>query len=136
MATRRKLLTSAATVAAGCTVLLLAGCSSTSTATSTATGAAGSGTTAASSSAAADTIIIQSFMFHPMALTVDPGATITVTNKDSATHTVTSTTSPPAFNSGNVAPGATVTFHAPDKAGTYSYICDIHQYMQGTLTVK
>jgi plastocyanin len=137
MATRRKFLTSAATVAAGCTVLLLAGCSSTSTATSTATGTTGSGTTATSSAAtSSDSIVIQSFMFHPMALTVDPGATITVTNKDSATHTVTSTTSPPAFNSGNVAPGATVTFHAPDKAGTYSYICDIHQYMTGTLTVK
>jgi plastocyanin len=136
MDTRRKLLTSAATAVAGCTVLLLAGCSSTSTATSTATGAAGSGTTAASSSAAADTIVIQSFMFHPMALTVDPGATVTVTNKDSATHTVTSTTNPPAFNSGNVAPGATVTFHAPDKAGTYSYICNIHQYMQGTIVVR
>lgn len=132
---RHQLLTSAATAVAGCTVLLLAGCSSTSGATSTGT-VGPSGTTSASSAAAPDTIVIQDFMFHPMALTVDPGATITVTNKDSATHTVTSTATPQAFNSGNVAPGATVTFHAPEKAGNYGYICDIHQYMQGTLTVK
>lgn len=132
---RRQLLTTAATAVAGCTVLLLAGCSSTSTATSTGT-AGSSGTSSASSAAASDTIVIQDFMFHPMALTVAPDATITVTNKDSATHTVTSTTTPQAFNSGNVAPGATVTFRAPDKAGTYTYICNIHQYMQGTLTVQ
>ena len=139
---RRQLLGTAATAMAGCAVLLLAGCSSTSTSntTSTSTGAAGSTASSTASSAAgssaSDTIVIQNFMFSPMALTVDPGATITVTNKDSTTHTLTSSASPPAFNSGDVAPGATVTFHAPDKAGTYAYICSIHQYMQGTLTVK
>ena len=132
----RQLLTSAATAVAGCTVLLLAGCSSSSPATSTPAGTTGSTTSAAAGSSASDTIVIQDFMFHPMALTVAPDATITVTNKDSATHTVTSTSTPQAFNSGNVAPGATVTFHAPDKAGTYTYICNIHQYMQGTLTVQ
>jgi plastocyanin len=138
---RRQLLTSATTAVAGCTLLVLAGCSSTTSATSTSTGAAGGATSASSASGgttstASDTIVIQDFMFHPMTLTVKPDAVITVTNKDTATHTVTSTGSPQAFNSGNVAPGATVTFHAPDKAGTYSYICNIHQYMQGTLTVQ
>jgi len=135
---RRQLLGTAANAMAGCAVLLLAGCSSTSTsnATSTSTGAAGSTASSAAGSSASDTIVIQNFMFMPMALTVDPGATITVTNKDSTTHTLTSSASPPAFNSGDVAPGKTVTFHAPDKAGTYAYICSIHQYMQGTLTVK
>jgi plastocyanin len=133
----RQLLTAATAAVAGCTVLLLAGCSSTPSATSASTGAAGStASSAMPGSAASDTIVIQGFMFHPMALTVDPGATITVVNKDTATHTVSSTSMPQAFNSGNVAPGATMTIHAPDKAGTYSYICDIHQYMQGTLTVK
>jgi plastocyanin len=135
MVKRRQFLTTAAAAVAGCSMLLLAGCSSTSSATATSTGL--TTTAAASGSAAsASTIVIQDFMFHPMVLTVDPGATITVVNKDSATHTVTSTTTPPAFTSGNVAPGTTVTFHAPEKAGTYSYICNIHQYMQGTLTVK
>ena len=138
MAKHRQLLTTVnvAVAVAGCTVLLLAGCSSTSSATSASTGTAGSTASGMSSSATSDTIVIQGFMFHPMALTVDPGATITVVNKDTATHTVTSTSTPQAFNSGDVAPGATMTIHAPDKAGTYSYICDIHQYMQGTLTVK
>ena len=135
MVKRRKFLTTAAAAVAGCSMLLLAGCSSTSSATATSTGSTAAAA-ASGSAASASTIVIQDFMFHPMALTVDPGATITVLNKDSATHTVTSTTTPPAFNSGDVAPGATVTFHAPEKAGTYSYICNIHQYMQGTLTVK
>ena len=114
----------------GAAMLLLAGCSSTGSSHPNATGSS------AAASTAPDTIVIQDFMFHPMALTVNPGATVTVINKDSATHTVTSTATPHAFDSGNVAPGATVTFHAPDKPGSYSYICDIHQYMQGTITVS
>jgi plastocyanin len=114
----------------GAAMLLLAGCSSTGSPHPNATGSS------AAASTAPDTIVIQDFMFHPMALTVNPGATVTVINKDSATHTVTSTATPHAFDSGNVAPGATVTFHAPDKPGSYSYICDIHQYMQGTITVS
>jgi plastocyanin len=57
-------------------------------------------------------------------------------NKDGVTHTVTSTASPASFDSGDVAAGATVTFKAPTKAGSYSYICSIHTYMHGTLTVQ
>jgi plastocyanin len=41
-----------------------------------------------------------------------------------------------AFDTGDVSPGRTVTFTAPSKPGSYSYICDIHQYMAGTLIVK
>jgi plastocyanin len=40
------------------------------------------------------------------------------------------------FSPMNIAPGKSVTFTAPTTAGTYSYICQIHQYMNGTLTVK
>ncbi len=73
-------------------------------------------------------------MFSPMSLSVSPGATVTVKNEDSATHTVTA--SDKSFDTGDVAPGGTKTFTAPKKAGSYSYICSIHNYMQGTLTVK
>lgn len=95
---------------------------------------AGNATTTASTSAP-NTITIKNFMFAPMTLTASPGAKITVVNQDSAAHTVTAT-GDKAFDTGDVGPGKTMTFTAPAKAGSYSYICDIHQYMTGTLVVK
>jgi plastocyanin len=86
------------------------------------------------SSSTGSHITISNFMFSPMALTVSPGATIRVTNKDSATHTLTATDG--QFNTGNVTQNQTKTFKAPMQAGTYHYICNIHQYMMGSVTVK
>ncbi|WP_327366011.1 cupredoxin domain-containing protein [Streptomyces sp. NBC_01217] len=80
-------------------------------------------------------VTIKDFAFGPARLTVAPGTLITVVNEDSATHTVTAT-SGKAFDTGDVASGRTVTFTAPDKAGTYPYICTIHPYMKGSLTVR
>jgi plastocyanin len=77
-------------------------------------------------------ITITNYMFAPMTLTVKPGATIRVTNKDSATHTLTGT----GFDTGDIGQNQTKTFTAPTKPGHYSYICNIHQYMKGTLTVS
>ena len=96
---------------------------------SSATTKPSSGTTSANA-----TIIIKNFAFHPALLDVTPGERITVHNEDPVTHTVTSTTH--AFNTGDVSPGATVTFTAPTKAGTYPYICVIHPFMHGTLHVS
>ena len=73
-------------------------------------------------------------MFSPMSITVAPGATIKVTNKDAATHTLTATGG--QFDSGNIAQNQTKTFTAPTKAGAYHYICNIHQFMVGTITVS
>ena len=73
-------------------------------------------------------------MFSPMELTVSPGATISVTNMDSSTHTLTATDG--QFNTGDVTQNQTKTFKAPMKAGAYHYICNIHQYMMGSITVK
>jgi plastocyanin len=73
-------------------------------------------------------------MFSPMTASVAPGSTVSVTNKDSVTHTLTATGG--QFNTGNIGPGQTKTFTAPSKAGTYSYICNIHQYMMGTIVVR
>jgi plastocyanin len=101
-----------------------------------ATSAASSAAAGASASTGPDTIVIQNFAFHPASLSVPPGTTVTVINRDSTTHTVTSTANPKAFDTGDVAPGASVTFHAPAHAGAYAYICQIHQYMQGLLTVE
>ena len=74
-------------------------------------------------------------MFSPMSLTVKPGATVTVTNKDSATHTLTAAGSG-GFNTGDITHNQSKTFKAPMKSGTYHYICNIHQYMMGTITVS
>ena len=124
------------TVTLAASALLLAGCSSSGTSSSgTATATTGSATTS-SAAAAADTIVIKNFSFSPAALAVAPGTKVTVTNEDSVTHTLTSTASPHAFDTGDVSAGATLTFTAPTKAGTYAYICSIHTYMHGTLTVS
>jgi plastocyanin len=128
---------SATVLALACAAVLLAGCSSSSSAgPSTATTATAPGVAPASSPAvASDTIIIKNFAFAPADLTVAPGTKVTVTNQDSVTHTVTATGAK-AFDTGDVNAGATVTFTAPATAGSYPYICSIHTYMHGTLTVS
>jgi plastocyanin len=80
------------------------------------------------------TITIKNFAFSPSTLTVAAGARVTVHNDDSATHTVRAVSG--AFNTGDVGPGGTVTFTAPTTAGSYPYICMIHQFMQATLIVS
>ncbi len=82
----------------------------------------------------ADTIVIRNFAFSPGTITVAPGATVTVRNEDQATHTVTATGK--AFDTGNVPGGGTATFKAPTRPGRYAYICQIHQYMTGSLDVS
>ena len=139
--------TAAATLLAAATALTLTACSgssshpaATSTSAPTATSsspssAATSTSTATSAPAGASQIIISNFAFSPADLSVTPGQTVTVVNKDSTAHTLTATNGK-AFDTGDIAPAATATFTAPMTAGTYSYICTIHQFMRGTLTVK
>jgi plastocyanin len=85
---------------------------------------------------AADTIVINNFAFRPSSMTVKPGATVTVHNTDSTTHTLTEKASPRLFNTGDISPGQTKTFKAPTKPGRYPYFCTIHQFMTGTLIVS
>ena len=114
--------------AAGLAGLLLAACGGGS-------GAAPSATSrGAGAAVAANTVTISNFMFSPMTATVAPGATVKVANKDAVTHTLTATTG--QFDTGNIAPGQTKTFTAPTKPGSYHYICNIHQYMMGTIVVR
>jgi plastocyanin len=119
--------------------ILLAACSSTTSGgtTSSSSAPSGSATSNASTGSGAATIVIKNFAFVPATLTVSPGETVTVHNEDTATHTVTAVAPHAgAFNTGNVTPGQTTTFTAPNTAGTYPYICEIHQFMHGTLVVK
>jgi plastocyanin len=98
---------------------------------------AGSGHPGASSAAAAssDRITISNFMYSPMTDDVAPGATISVMNVDTVTHTL-SATGGGQFNTGDIGSHQAKTFKAPTTPGTYHYICDIHQYMMGTIVVK
>jgi plastocyanin len=110
-------------------------------ASATTTSAAVAPTTSAASSApssapvGAATITISNFVFSPANLTVQPGEKVTVMNKDTTAHTVTSTPAG-AFDTGDIAGGASASFTAPTKAGTYDYMCSIHQFMRGVLTVS
>ena len=93
----------------------------------------GSNTTPAGGGAAGgNTITIKNFNFSPKSLTVKAGTKITVHNEDNTTHTVTANDG--SFNTGNIPGGGTATF-TPTKAGSFPYICNIHQYMHGTLKV-
>jgi plastocyanin len=76
---------------------------------------------------------IADFTFAPATLTVPPGTTVTWTNRDEETHTVTSTTG--AFGSSGLDHDETFaqTFTSP---GTYEYFCALHPRMRATLIVK
>lgn len=89
---------------------------------------------AGATSSSGDSIMISNFMFDHMSTTVSPGATVSVMNMDSAAHTLTATDG--QFNTGDIAQNQTKTFKAPTKPGSYSYICNIHQYMTGMLIVR
>ena len=89
--------------------------------------------TACSSGGSGNSVSIQGLAFKPASVSVTAGTTVTWTNNDSVTHTITSDTG--AFNSGNVAPGATYSYKF-GQAGTFAYHCSIHTTMQGTVVVK
>lgn len=129
----------AASVAAAlaCAAALIAGCSSSSAPSSgsTPTPAPTGATASTSAPATSNTITIKNFAFSPSDMTVAPGTKITVVNQDSVTHTVTATGNK-AFDTGDIPAGGTTTFTAPSTAGAYPFICSIHTYMAGTLTVS
>ncbi|MCX4776614.1 cupredoxin domain-containing protein [Streptomyces sp. NBC_01264] len=80
-------------------------------------------------------IVIKDFGFSPASLTVAPGTVVTVVNRDNAPHTLTGT-GRATFDTGRVKAGRSATFTAPRARGQYAYICDIHQFMSGSLTVR
>jgi plastocyanin len=118
-------------------ILVLAACSSSSSSSaSTPSSASATGSPASQKTGTTDTIVIKNFMFTPDSVTVAPGAVVTVRNEDSVTHTLTDKADHNAFNTGPVGPNQTKTFKAPDKAGSYPFLCTIHQFMTGTLVVR
>jgi plastocyanin len=77
-------------------------------------------------------VTIRAFTFQG-ALTVTPGATVTVINADTVPHTLTAVDG--SFTTPVIPAGATATFVAPATPGAYAIKCNIHASMSGTLTV-
>jgi len=93
----------------------------------------GSGYTGGSTAAVA----ISGYAFSPSSVSFpgSAGVTVTWTNYDGVTHTVTSDngTFP---SSGDIGPNGTYALVFPTTPGTYSYHCSIHTYMTGSIVVK
>lgn len=83
----------------------------------------------------ASSVEIANFAFSPATLTVKAGQTITVTNRDTAGHTMTSDDGT-SFDSGNIAKDQSKTITAPTKPGSYPFHCTPHPNMKGTLIVQ
>lgn len=77
-------------------------------------------------------ITIMNYMFSPNPLHVAVGTRVTTTNRDSPPHTWTSDSG--AWDSGDLAPGAAFS-HVFNTAGTFSYHCNIHPFMKGSVVV-
>lgn len=78
-------------------------------------------------------ITIKDFKYEAPA-SVKPGAMVTITNTDNATHTLT-VKDEGGFDI-EVPGGGTVLFPAPDAPGEYEIICTFHPQMTGTLVVE
>ncbi len=105
----------------------------TSTATRTNTAAPTATGTPTPCSSATQTVSIVDFAFSPQSKTIYVGETVRWTNNGAANHTTTSDTG--VWNSGTMSASVTFnfTFSAP---GTYTYKCNIHPSMTGTITVQ
>ena len=81
---------------------------------------------------ATEEVQIKNFGFSPATITVKVGSTVVWTNKDSVQHDVT-------FDAGGIASSvlnSDDTFsHTFLIVGTYHYICTIHPFMHGIVTV-
>jgi plastocyanin len=77
-------------------------------------------------------VSIVDFAFQPASVEVAAGSTVTWTNSGAAPHTVTADNG--AFDSGQLAPGASFS-QTFDTAGTFTYHCEIHPQMTATITV-
>lgn len=76
---------------------------------------------------------ISDFRFEPAEATVAVGTTVRWENHDDATHSVVDRALD--AESGALARGDTFE-RTYDEAGTFPYLCGIHNFMEGTITVE
>jgi plastocyanin len=113
-------------------VLFTVSCGSSSNTTTTTTSPTQTSTTSTTTPVNV-AVVLESFAFSPDNITVSVGTTVTWTNNDPVTHTVTSNTG--LFSSGSLPPGGTFSFTFT-QAGTFQYHCSIHTTMHGTVIVQ
>jgi plastocyanin len=79
---------------------------------------------------------IADFAFDPVDVTVPAGTEVTWTNTDGSPHSIQDDSGRDLFaESDDLATDDTFSFAYPEP-GTYPYICGIHNYMRGTVTVQ
>lgn len=81
--------------------------------------------------AADHAVTIQGFAFEPATLSLAVGDTVTFTNLDGAPHTATGD----AFDTGTLKKGKSATVEITE-AGDFSYKCNFHPSMAGTVSAK
>jgi plastocyanin len=78
-------------------------------------------------------VVIEGFAFGPDVLTVSTGDTVTWTNADGTTHTVTGDQGNPDSPDLDGGSSYEATF---DETGSFEYVCKFHPNMQGTIVVE
>jgi plastocyanin len=78
-------------------------------------------------------VTIAGFKFKPGTMSVKPGAKLRFTNRDSAPHTATADGG--GFDSGTLRKGRSRTV-VLNKRGRFSYHCEFHRFMTGTVIVR
>jgi plastocyanin len=78
-------------------------------------------------------VVIEGLAFNPAEINVPVGSTVTWSNEDSVTHTVTARDN--TFDSGNLPAGGTFNYTFEEK-GTFEYYCTLHPNMEGKVVVE
>lgn len=81
-----------------------------------------------------NTVQVEDFKFMPRDIAVEPGTRVTWTNRDSAKHTATSDRGG-GLNTGTINGGERKSLTLRE-AGTFTYHCTFHPFMQAKVTVK
>lgn len=81
----------------------------------------------------ANQVLMNSSSFSPRTITVTVGTTVTWTNRDGMSHTVTSNTG--VFDSGTISNNGVYTYTFA-TVGTFPYFCQLHPGMTGSVVVR
>jgi len=81
------------------------------------------------------TVEIGEFVFEPTPVEVGVGDSVVWANVHDQPHTASGNGDQP-WDTANIAPGATSDPVVFDEAGTYTYICGLHPFMEGTVDVS
>ena len=89
--------------------------------------------TSAAAPAGGGVVDIKDLAFAPTTVTVAAGSPLTVTNRDTTSHTATADDGH-SFDTGRISPGASRAI-ALKQSGHFAYHCSIHPFMHGTIVV-